>query len=362
MAKNSDWAALVGLALTLGLAGCGTPGPDTAPRPAPVFPVAPAPAHYQFERTLYAADDLGNDASGSGFLTALVGARRGGGQGLSRPVAVAAYQGRVAVVNSLDSTLSLFDFAQRRFSRIDLAEVGAQRAPLGVAVDRFGAWYVADGLSNYVLVLDAQGHVQRKIGGSRWLSRLVNVAVDSDAQRVYAIDQAPGRERVRVFHAATGAHLLDISGADTAAGALHTPVDAAVGRDGRLYVVDSGNYRVQVFDRQGQYLKSFGSAGKRPGQFSRPKEVAVDAQGQVYVVDATHGNVQVFDADGVYQYSIGSRGDQGAPATYVLPSGVTVDSDGRLYVLDQWYVKLDVYRPLRRQNPSLPAPLPAPVN
>lgn len=349
MARNSFLSALLGLALSLGLVGCSAPGPDAPQARVTVFPPPPALPRYQFERTLYNADDLASTGQDSGFLALLVGPRRGGGKGLSRPLSVAAHQGRVMVVNSLDAGLSVFDLAQNRFSRIDLSEAGAQRAPLGVAVDRSGTWYVADGLNNYVLVLDAQGRVQRKMGGPRWLSRLVNVAVDSDTQRVYAIDQAEGNHRVRVFNAVTGAHMMDIGGSGDALGEFNLPVDAAVGRDGRLYVVDGGNYRVQIFDAQGQYLKSFGSAGKRPGQFSRPKEIATDAQGLVYVVDATFGNVQVFDADGVYQHFIGVRGDEGAAATYMLPSGVAVDSDGRLYVLDQWYVKLDVYRPVRHR-------------
>lgn len=354
------FALLVAGMLALTLVGCAVPRADLnlpdAPRD---FPLAPARTHYHHERTLYTAEDLTSGSGDGGFLSALVGARRGGGQGLTRPTSAAAYQGRVAVVNSLDASISLFDFTQRRFSRLDLTEGGAQRAPQGVAVDRFGNWYVADALSNYVLVLNTQGRVQRKLGGSRWLSRLVNVAVDSDAQRVYAIDQAAGQHRVRVFDAVSGAHLMDIlGGRDASSGAFNLPIDAAVGRNGRLYVVDAGNFQVQVFDQQGRFLMRFGTAGKRPGQFSRPKEIAVDAQGLVYVVDATFGNVQVFNADGVYQYFIGTRGDAGAPATYMLPSGVAVDTDGTLYVLDQWYVKLDVYRPVRGSDSTKPAPIP----
>jgi len=357
MKKNSFFGLV--MAFALALAGCGAPGPEVQVPDAPrVFPPPPAPARYVFERSVYEADDLDAKASDTGFLAMLVGTRRGGGQGLSRPVAAAAHQGRVAVVNSLDASISVFDFAQRQFSRFDLADRGAQRAPMGISVDRNGFWYVADGLGNYVLVLDAQGRLQRKIGGPRWLSRLVNVAVDPDAQRVYAIDQTERQHRVRVFNAVTGSHLMDIGHSGDAPGEFNLPLDAAVGQGGRLYVIDSGNYRVQIFDQQGLYLKSFGAAGKRPGQFSRPKEIATDAQGLVYVVDATFGNVQVFDADGVYQYVIGTRGDQGAAATYMLPSGLAVDGDGRLYLLDQWYVKMDVYRPLRHRADAVPVPEP----
>ncbi|MDD5029367.1 MAG: 6-bladed beta-propeller [Rhodoferax sp.] len=336
--------------LVLALAGCGATGPQSVEPEAPrVFPPPPAAPAYLFERSVYEADDLTNASSSNGFLEMLVGTRRGGGQGLSRPLALAVHLGRVAVINALDPSLSVFDFAQHRFSKIDLSALGGQRSPVGISVDRSGNWYVADGLSGYVLVLDAQGRELRKIGGPRWLRRLVNVAVDSDRQRVYAIDQSERQHQVRVFNAVTGSHLMDLGGSGEGPGEFNLPLDAAVGPGGRLYVVDSGNYRVQIFDAQGQYLKSFGSAGKRPGQFSRPKEIAVDGQGLVYVADATFGNIQVFGPDGDYRYVIGSRGDQGAAATYMLPSGLGVDTDSRLYVLDQWYVRLDVYRSVRHR-------------
>lgn len=343
--------------LTLALAGCGATGPQsTEPETPRIFPPPPAAPAYQFERSVFEADDLTNKNADTGFLTMLVGAKRGGGQGLSRPLALAAYQGRVAVINALNPTLSVFDFTRHQFSSIDLSAQGGQRTPVGISVDRSGNWYVADSLSGYVLVLDAQGRELRKLGGPRWLHKLVNVAVDSERQRVYAVDQTERLHQVRVFNAVTGSHLMDIGNSGEGPGEFNLPLDAAVGQDGRLYVLDSGNYRIQIFDAQGQHIKSFGSAGKRPGQFQRPKEIATDAQGLVYVTDAAFGNIQVFGPEGDYRYVIGSRGDVGEAATYMLPSGLAVDSDARLYVLDQWYVRLDVYRSLQRRAVVPPPP------
>jgi len=326
-------------------------GPQTAePEPERFFPPPPAVPVYVFEHSVFGSDDLAQQSSGGGFLATLVGVQRGGGQGLTRPLALAARQGRVAVVNALDQAVSVFDFARHQFVRWDLSSDGAQRNLVGVSVDRQGRWYVADAMANVVLVLSDQGQVQRRIGGTRWLSRLVNVAVDPAGQRVYAIDQTGRTHRIRVFDATTGSLLGDVGEDGSEAALLNLPVDAAVGPDGRLYVVDSGNFRVAVFDRDGKYLFDFGSAGKRPGQFARPKEIAIDTHGRVYVADAGHGDVQVFDAQGKFLFTVGTRADQGASATYMLPAGVALDGDERLYVLDQWYVKLDVYRPLRRQT------------
>jgi DNA-binding beta-propeller fold protein YncE len=119
----------------------------------------------------------------------------------------------------------------------------------------------------------------------------------------------------------------------------------AVGKDGRLYVVDGGNFRVQIFDAKGGYLQSFGSVGKQMGNFARPKEIAADAEGNVYVVDSAFGNFQVFNPDGELLLFAGERSERDAPGRYMLPSGIAVDEDGRVYVVDQWFRKVDVFRP-----------------
>jgi DNA-binding beta-propeller fold protein YncE len=59
----------------------------------------------------------------------------------------------------------------------------------------------------------------------------------------------------------------------------------AVGADGKVYVADSGNARVEVFTPQGQFIRQFGSYGSGKGQFLRPFYVAVDAAENVYVAD-----------------------------------------------------------------------------
>jgi sugar lactone lactonase YvrE len=110
-------------------------------------------------------------------------------------------------------------------------------------------------------------------------------------------------------------------------------------------VVDGGNFRVVVFDRDGKYLFSFGSVGKQYGQFARPKEIAIDREGNVYVVDSAFGNFQIFSADGELLLFIGERNERDGPARYMLPSGISVDEDGRVYMVDQWFRKIDIFRP-----------------
>jgi sugar lactone lactonase YvrE len=80
-------------------------------------------------------------------------------------------------------------------------------------------------------------------------------------------------------------------------GQFNSPRGIALDPSGRVYVVDSGNHRVQVFNLDGGYLTSFGSQGSGPGQFSNPGDIKLDRFGNIYVVDSA-SRVEKFAALG----------------------------------------------------------------
>src|SRR5579862_8798944 len=63
------------------------------------------------------------------------------------------------------------------------------------------------------------------------------------------------------------------------------PFGVAIGRDGRIVVADTGNYRIQVFDATGTFLFTFGSKGTGPGQFELLTSVAVGPDGTIVAAD-----------------------------------------------------------------------------
>ncbi len=67
---------------------------------------------------------------------------------------------------------------------------------------------------------------------------------------------------------------------------------------GRLYVLDNGNHRVQVFDNNGRFLRSIGSEGEGPGEFTFARDISVNASGQVAVFDMGTARISIFENNG----------------------------------------------------------------
>lgn len=96
------------------------------------------------------------------------------------------------------------------------------------------------------------------------------------------------------------------AGAPAGAGAqtdvFNRPTDVAWDAAGNIFISDGyGNSRVAKFDRNGVFLKSWGSRGTAPGQFNTPHTIATDAQGNVYVGDRGNRRIQVFDNNGEFK-------------------------------------------------------------
>ena len=106
---------------------------------------------------------------------------------------------------------------------------------------------------------------------------------------------------------------------------LFSPISLALGPKGALYVSDAGAFRVQKYDADGKFVRSFGRQGMAPGQFARNRGVAVDREGRIYVVDAATETIQIFSPEGrllLYFPSAEGRRDH-----LRLPAQIAIDYD-----------------------------------
>lgn len=119
-------------------------------------------------------------------------------------------------------------------------------------------------------------------------------------------------------------------GAGTARGRFADPTGLAV-RGDELFVSDSRNGRIQVFDLDGHYLRQFGKVGDATGELGRPMGLTIHGD-EVFVPEYFNDRVQVFGVDGTPKRIIGSSGS--GPGEFNSPGGVAVGGDGSLYVAD----------------------------
>jgi len=131
-------------------------------------------------------------------------------------------------------------------------------------------------------------------------------------------------------------------------GQMQLPFGVALDSGGNIYVVDSGNSRIQKFDPRGTLLGVVGSVGSGPGQFNQPSDIAVDGAGNVYVVDTWNHRIQKFAPDltpaGAWGHGTRDLINPG-PTELWGPRAIAVDRDGTLLVVDTGTHRIRRYGP-----------------
>lgn len=212
--------------------------------------------------------------------------------------------------------------AQARSPHFLFSIYGVQ-TPLGVAVTPEGdrIYVTESGGKRLIKVFDRDGKFLFSFAppGSTALERApVYIALAPDG-RVFVSDRLD--HAIHIYDAG-GNYLGDVAapGGET----LWAPLGVGFAGD-ELYVTEVVKHQVFVFDATGTLKLTFGEEGDRPGQFRFPNGIAVDDEGRIYVADGNNGRLQVFDERGRFLYLLGAMS---------LPRGVRMDGEDRLYVVD----------------------------
>lgn len=227
--------------------------------------------------------------------------------------------------------IEVFDEVKKEVRLIGVEGEGRLVLPLGMGLGADGNLFVADGKLRQVIEFAPDGKFIGAFGSKATLETPSDAAVDPQRQLLYVVDSKG--HRVQVFSLLDKKLLRTIGERGNDPGKFNYPSSVAIGRDGKVYVVDSLNFRYQVFDAEGKFLITHGLIGQEPGSFARPKGIALDSENHIYVSDAAFCNVQVFDQEGKLLIWLGAPGSK--PGEFQLIEGVFIDSTDHLFVVDQ---------------------------
>jgi sugar lactone lactonase YvrE len=205
----------------------------------------------------------------------------------------------------------------------------------GIAVDSKDNVYLMTRMDARVLVYDRDGNFVRSWGEGLFTPRTHGITISDDI--VYTVDD--GDHTVRKFTPA-GKQLMMIGtpGKSSATGydgktvasikkggpPFNRPTNVAVAPDGELYVSDGyGNARIHRFKADGTLIQSWGEPGINPGEFHLPHCIVMSPDGRIFVADRENDRIQIFSRDGKFLEMW---------AHVQRPTGISFDKEGRVYV------------------------------
>lgn len=171
--------------------------------------------------------------------------------------------------------------------------------------------------------------------GEDSLNKPMDVAVVN--QFIYVTDT--NNKRVQVFDLG-GTPIFKFGKEGEGQGQFKFPYGITGDKDGQIYVSDLYNGSISVFDNKGKFIKYFGEKD--------PKEKIIDSPGSIriigdklYEADIHKGKVLVFDMTGKLIKEIGEPGQKNGQ--FRAPNAMTVDKDGNIYVVDTGNQKVQVF-------------------
>jgi DNA-binding beta-propeller fold protein YncE len=214
----------------------------------------------------------------------------------------------------------------------------------GLAIDDDDRLFVSDGKMHRVIIFNPKHDVEGQI--TEGLVDPVGLAIDATNRFLYVVDTQ--QDQVIVYDADSLKLLRRIGTGGknhflTTPGDFGAPQCVALDKDGNVYVTDTLNNRVEIFDADGNFISLFGKHGDGPGYLARPKGIAVDSDGHIWVADQMEDRLQVFNREGQLLTYIGS-GHGELPGQFKTLVGVAIDKQNRVFTTEQEPGRLQMFR------------------
>lgn len=309
------WAASA-----LAVGGCAGPKGWQPPRYDIRYPPPPDPARVVFLAAIN--DDVDFGRRPDTLRKLIYGYDNRPVRAIGKPFGLCTWDDQLLVCDTEQHVVHVFDFGSRRMSSFGQQGRVRLHQPVDVKCDAAGLRYVADAGRGEVLIFDRSGQLAGRINPGSEADPFKPVAVAVRGRQLFVVNNA--QHRIEVLDAESGMRLATFGRGGFGEGELLFPAGIALDRQGRVYVSDLMNGRVQVFSEAGRFLQTIGGPGDRPGEFAKPKHLAFDDEaGILFVADAGFQQVHMFDGDGRVLMLFGGQAD--AADAMALPAGICLD-------------------------------------
>jgi DNA-binding beta-propeller fold protein YncE len=310
-----------------------------------VWPQAPEKGRIRIQQVIRGPLDV-TDASSSGVLKKVFEYVTGNKDefiDIYTPQCIAADgNGLIYIADPSIGMVHKYNLASKEVQYIFQAGVKKLATPVGVALDGDNNLYITDTQHAAIFKYSSDGAFLKELDGKGNLRRPAGIAVNKNGDKLVADVLA---DKVYVF----GRDDI-FKGEFPATGfteSFNRPTYIAVDSLDNVYVTDTMNFTVRVFDAAGKYIRNQGQIGDVPGAFARPKGLALDSDRNLYVLDAIFGNFQIFDQSGQLLLYVGQEGT--LPGEFMLPSGIFIDKNDRIYVSDTFNHRIQIYQYMKEK-------------
>lgn len=332
------------LSLPALFSGCATVNAPGEPASQEIFwPPAPFEPRIQWVRGIHSRLDAGIAKSFWKKVVEFVAGEEK--DGISKPYGIYVDpQERLFIADAGRAVVHEFNQKDNEYDVIGNHDKRVFQSPVMLTGDDAGNLYITDSAAGTVFRYSInEKKLTPFIEGN--LVHPTGIAFHSRKRLLYITDTS--NHQIVVFDL-QGLERFRIGGRGENPGYFNYPTDLCVDSGGDLYVTDALNARIQIFSSDGKFLRMFGTAGDSAGYFAKPKGVAVDSEGHIYVSDALQDTVQVFDSTGVLMLVFGETGS--GAGQFWMPSGIFIDSKDNVYVADSYNQRIQMFKYLKSND------------
>ncbi|MFC1864570.1 hypothetical protein ACFLYG_01925 [Chloroflexota bacterium] len=289
----------------------------------PIFPLLPVPDVWRVEKP-----EMVREVP-PGYLSSIMD--------ISKPlgIAVDASGDHIFVVQGSGNrnTLVFDDKGNRIMTLAPPNTTSTERAPSYVAIDCTGTIYVSDRIRHTIDMYDEESvylgiFTPKNNPDISWSP--LGLATD-DNGNLYVTDVSDTKHRIIAFNS-SGEQIFEFGQSGRGAGSFSFPNDVAVDGLGRIFVADSNNQRIQVINSAGELIGNFASGGGEAVGF--PRGIDIEEK-YLYVVDTFDHKVKVYDIEQQMKPVFNFGGQGTGNGLFNFPNGLAIDTVGRIYVTDR---------------------------